>query len=1049
MRSWVALAASLVACAVAPAMAGEAEAPEGAPEAQPAPNVVETVKDEGGWRIMVDGEPTMVFGMNYDYIPIGQNYAWVLWHQPDDVIEEALRRDMPMLQAMGVNVIRQYPDIPARWVTWIYDNYGIYTAVNHTLGRYGFSVNGVWVPNTDYSDEATRAAIKADVDAMVSRYKGARGVIMYLLGNENNYGLVWTSFEAESLPSPEAKGAARAVPLYTLFGESAARIKAADPNHVVAMANGDLGYIELIAEHCRDVDIFGANVYRGASSRDLFDKVAEILDRPFMYSEFGADAYNARERREDANAQAYYLREQWQEIYEQSHGKGKSGVAVGGMIFQWSDGWWKHKQVENLDVQDNTATWATGAYPHDFVPGQNNMNEEWFGIAAKTRGDDRGIHAVQPRTAYYLLQEAFKLDPYAESTTPERIRAHFEGLQPLAFEAPYKADRALALAEDNAKVRLSRLELRFDTVFSAGGPRTERPSDTVVDRTESVFFDVTAEPDPNVRGRASFNVLGNVAQNRLNEIFYENRGRDRQIESADGTTTDLSALDRLALYQAEFEIDQPWFGMKGYYRVGHYHWGDEGDFFGLYPEAYYGPNIDIYNANTPVGIEVEGRKGAEGLKLAFGPEMYWGANPGFILKYHRKVGGFEFTLMHHEDLGTNSQTASSNVIPIRRSRRSSVGFGYERGGLRVDVGGLASGSDRVGERFFWTEETSGRGYRDTGLAVYDDEIGWLDTLGAKARVTYQGGGWSAYAHGVLKGLVSAAGADPRQRFTGWTLNESGNGNQIAGLAGVAVNLGSIQIAPHVLYQKPLVGPIDPQEELFSDNTGIYYPALRARNQLDDPFAVMDNRETIAGELMLVYDPTPGTWFWQWDNNLREDAPFAASLDFVYRHQPTTRDARFGVTDEGVFFAFPGAPSAADVWDVSSRMVANVGRARILGNLYAGRNQARGDDERIIYRYGGDVRVLLMPLDLQLSAAIDDWGPYDFHRDFNLTFPFQANGDLSYVLGMTDLETTRVRIGLRGIFRTLDESSAGFVTDPIDAGATGQEWEVGSYIHLNL
>ncbi|MFN3202086.1 MAG: glycoside hydrolase family 2 TIM barrel-domain containing protein [Bradymonadia bacterium] len=1018
-----------------------------------APNDVKTVKDEGGWRLMVDGKPTMVFGMNWGYIPIGQNYSWVLWHQPDDVIEDALRREMPLLQGMGVNAIRQYPDIPSKWVTWIYENYGIYTVVNHTLGRYGFSVDGVWVPNTDYSDPATRKAIMADVDAMVSRYKDTRGVLMYMLGNENNYGLVWTSFEAENLPTAAAKDEARAEPLYTLFGESATRIKAVDKHHPVSMANGDMGYVELIAKHCKDIDVFGSNVYRGKSSRDLFDKVDEILDRPFMYTEFGSDAFNARTDQEDANAQAEYLRLQWQEIYEHAHGKGRSGVAIGGMIFQWSDGWWKHKQVENLDVHDNTATWATGAYPHDFVEGQNNMNEEWFGIAAKTFPDDRGVFDVQPRTAYYLLKEAFKLDPYAEDTTPERIKAHFGALKPIDYEADYKADRALALAKDNAKYRISRLELRLESIYSAGDDRTVRDSRTLVDHTQSAFFDITAEPNSDVRGRVSFNVLGDVAQNRLNDIFYENRGRDLRTDPdalPTEETQDLSGLERVAIYQAELEIKQDYYNLKGYYRVGHFHWGDEGDFFGLYPEAYYGPFPDIYNANTPIGFEFEGKKVLDGLKLAFGPEMYWGANPGIIAKYHRKFGGFEFALMHHEDLGTNATSGTSNVIPIRRSRRSSLTFGYSDGGLRIDAGVLASGSDRIGEQFFWTEEVSGRGYRDTGLALYDDEITFLDTLGGKARVTYLGGWWQAYVHGVFKGLVSAAGADPRQRFTGWSLNESGNGNQIGGLAGVAMTFGSFQIAPHMLWQKPLVGPIDPTGDFYSANSGIYYPGMRARNQLDDAFAVLDNRETLGVELLLVWDPTPGTWFWQFDNPIREDAPFAAALDLVYRHQPTTRDARFGVNEDGLFFAFPGAPEAEDVWDVTGRWVANPGGGvRLIGNVFGGKGQSRGVDERLIFRYGADVRLIRLPFDVMLSAAIDDWGPYDFHKDFNQTFPFQGNADFAYVMGMKDLQISRVKFGLRGIFRTLDENSGEYVVDPNNPGALGQEWEVGSYIHLNL
>ena len=50
-----------------------------------------------------------------------------------------------------------------------------------------------------------------------------------------------------------------------------------------------------------------------------------------------------------------------------------------------------------------------------------------------------------------------------------------------------------------------------------------------------------------------------------------------------------------------------------------------------------------------------------------------------------------------------------------------------------------------------------------------------------------------------------------------------------------------------------------------------------RNIIDDPFAVRGNRETIAGELLLTYDPTPGTWMYEWDNDRAEDAKFAMNL----------------------------------------------------------------------------------------------------------------------------------------------------------------------------
>jgi len=48
----------------------------------------------------------------------------------------------------------------------------------------------------------------------------------------------------------------------------------------VAIANGDLQYIDLIAEECKGLDILGTNVYRGISARDLFQVVKDKLGSP-------------------------------------------------------------------------------------------------------------------------------------------------------------------------------------------------------------------------------------------------------------------------------------------------------------------------------------------------------------------------------------------------------------------------------------------------------------------------------------------------------------------------------------------------------------------------------------------------------------------------------------------------------------------------------------------------------------------------------------------------------------------------------------------------
>ena len=63
---------------------------------------------------------------------------------------------------MNVNSIRQYAVIPPRWVTWIYENYGISTMINPLFGRYGINIEGNWIPQVDYADPTIRKAIRED-----------------------------------------------------------------------------------------------------------------------------------------------------------------------------------------------------------------------------------------------------------------------------------------------------------------------------------------------------------------------------------------------------------------------------------------------------------------------------------------------------------------------------------------------------------------------------------------------------------------------------------------------------------------------------------------------------------------------------------------------------------------------------------------------------------------------------------------------------------------------------------------------------------------------
>lgn len=94
---------------------------------------------------------------------------------------------------------------------------------------------------------------------------------------------------------------------------------------------------------------------------------------------------------------------------------------------------------------------------------------------------------------------------------------------------------------------------------------------------------------------------------------------------------------------------------------------------------------------------------------------------------------------------------------------------------------------------------------------------------------------------------------------------------------------------------------------------------------------------------------------------------------------------------------------------------------------------------------------------------NDWGPYDYHRDFNLTFPFQGIIDLSTTLNKPKfLDFVTTRVGIRGTYRTLNQYSPRYTSGNIPDGAGnfepgtdiigagyGNEWEIRTYITFSL
>ncbi len=713
------------------------------------------------------------------------------------------------------------------------------------------------------------------------------------------------------------------------------------------------------------------------------------------------------------------------------------GDAIGGFVFQWADGWWKYQQNTHLSIHDTDASWANGGYKEDYVQGENNMNEEWWGICAKGPANAEGLYPLYPRTAYYALQDAFRLPAYGPGITRAKIDQHFDAVVPSELAYHYQAEKAQAGVARLELAHVSMARLDFSTYSTGGNKQWDWPGvpggGHGFDHMESAYLGVTVNPTSRVTGDLQLNVLGNVAQNPLDELFYERAGRpipvytrspdpydpagQRTLESFQ----DLPVLSRVRIYKASLTWDSDYFKVNGFYRTGHYHWADEGDVFGLYREANYGANADIYDANVPIGLEVEGKRALSGLKLAFGPQLWWGANPTVLAKYRLALGRSHLTLLHEEDLAAAGATGLSSAAPELATRKTELAFQTRLYGFGVELAGLWSGSTLIGRSFLDPENRP-------------QQVKLQDTFGARAKVTFERGPWHWYAQGAYMGLVADAAPDPRVTFTGWTLKDSGSGNQVNAMTGLAVNLGMFQIGPNLLWQRPLVGP------------GHSITNIAASRNIDaDPFVVRGNRETQAAELMLVFDPTPATWMWQWDNDLQENAPIAVSLDLVYRHQPTATDAgTFYAPDGTTRFAFPAGVPAADVYELHLRAVsAPVPGLRLVLHAWAGNEQSTGNSTRQPHRYGFDFTLGWHALQVSGFAKFNDWGPYDYYRDFNLTFPLQLMADVSYTLGPVRwLWQQQTKIGIRVMDRYLNGYSGGrYVQNPNDPTTWGEAYEI--------
>ena len=379
-----------------------------------------SIDKKNGYKLLVDGKSFLIKGVCYSPIPVGKDYEYNFWGDP----AKPWLADGKLMKAMGVNTVRFYrtgknPEEVRQVIDDLYQKFGIHSLIGTYLGFWNW-------PPPNYADADFKAKVREETLEMVRFYKDSPGVLMWVLGNENNYSFDrnvqrWSSPEIDALTDPEAQRKEKARLYYSFVNGLAKEIKSIDPKHPVVMGVGEVASLDLAKEVGPDIDVIGLLTYRGPSFGNAFRQVKQKFDLPLVMIEWGADSFNAASREPDEVNQAEFLKQQWKDIERNSDPKHGVGNTLGGTIFEWTDEWWKGN--ENLphtwSVHDEAGHWQNASYYFDAGGADKmNMNEEWWGVVSlDPKKNPQGIQERVPKRSYAVLKQLWTEPP---STKPKK-----------------------------------------------------------------------------------------------------------------------------------------------------------------------------------------------------------------------------------------------------------------------------------------------------------------------------------------------------------------------------------------------------------------------------------------------------------------------------------------------------------------------------------------------------------------------------------------------------------------------------------------------------
>ncbi len=379
-------------------------------------------------------DPCFIKGVNYNPMPVGRHPNDMGWkkfeggEEPriDNIFDDEalLERDFKLLKEMGCNTIRLWK---ANSTFKKGKNRFTNRLTKKTLDmaeKYGIKViAGFWLKTKppqcgnsgpvyktqDYTKEGIRKKHKKAFSRFVNNFKKHPAILFWAIGNGNNEDLDPMDFDQMQA-------------FYSMIDEMAKAAHKIEGRafHPVAFVNNGINTIGEIIYETEDInmpnlDIWGANVYRGESFGDLFEDYAQRSEKPLWIAEYGLDSWvsvnyaSPGSGQEDQETQAKWVGKLWDEI------AANKDVVIGATIKEYSDEWWRPVELMRNRKHHRTHDYF-GFGPKDsdcdgyldwFPEAPDKFfHEEWFGLVSIEEGildPDK----ITPKKAYYTLKEKF------------------------------------------------------------------------------------------------------------------------------------------------------------------------------------------------------------------------------------------------------------------------------------------------------------------------------------------------------------------------------------------------------------------------------------------------------------------------------------------------------------------------------------------------------------------------------------------------------------------------------------------------------------------